>query len=74
MERICKRLVLHLQVPIDMDELECMVSNCIVRKYVKGYISNKLKTVVLAKGPDPKAAFPEPCEDWWRDPQFMANQ
>lgn len=57
-----------------MDELECMVSNCIVRKYVKGYISNKLKTVVLAKGADPNAAFPEPCEEWWKEPQYLANQ
>lgn len=58
-----------------MDELECMVSNCIVRKYVKGYISNKLKTVVLAKAQnDPNAAFPEASEDWWRDPQYMTSQ
>lgn len=56
-------------VPTDMDELECMLSNCIVRRYVKGYISNKLKVLVLAKD----EPFPAPCEEWWREPHFVGS-
>lgn len=54
-------------VATDMDELECMLSNCIVRRYLKGYISNKLKVLVLSKDD----AFPAPCDEWWREPQFL---
>ena len=55
-----------VQVATEMDELECMLSNAIVRRYIKGYISNKLKVLVLSKDD----AFPAPCEEWWREPNF----
>jgi hypothetical protein len=45
----------------DMDELECMLTVAISRKYIKGYLSNKSKVLVLAK----TGAFPEACTDWW---------
>eukprot|EP00879_Flechtneria_rotunda_P028463 GHRR01030578.1.p1 GENE.GHRR01030578.1~~GHRR01030578.1.p1 ORF type:complete len:299 (+),score=94.71 GHRR01030578.1:444-1340(+) len=56
-------------VDTDMDELECMLSNCIVRKYMKGYISNKQKIAVLSKD----GAFPPPTDDWWREPHFVSS-
>lgn len=34
---------------IDMDEIECIAANLISRKYVKGYISHKLKVMVVHK-------------------------
>lgn len=36
-------------VDIDMDEIECIAANLISRKYVKGYISHKLKVMVVHK-------------------------
>jgi hypothetical protein len=45
----------------NMDELECMLTVAISSKYIKGYLSNKAKVLVLAKS----GAFPEPCPDWW---------
>lgn len=36
------------------DEVECIVANLIFQKYIKGYISHKLRTVVLSK----QDAFP----------------
>jgi hypothetical protein len=47
-----------------MDGLECMLSNCVARRYLKGYISHKLKMLVLSKDD----AFPAACEDWWKEP------
>ncbi|KAF6266397.1 hypothetical protein COO60DRAFT_451367 [Scenedesmus sp. NREL 46B-D3] len=57
------------QVATDMDEVECTLSNCIVRRYIKGYISNKQKVLVLAKD-DP---FPGACEEWWKEPHFVGS-
>lgn len=34
---------------MDIDEVECIVANLIFRKFIKGYISHKLRMVVLAK-------------------------
>ena len=34
---------------VDIDEVECVVSNLIFRKFVKGYISHKNRVVVLSK-------------------------
>ena len=34
---------------MDMDEVECIATNLIFRKYVKGYISHKSKVMVVAK-------------------------
>lgn len=48
---------------IDMDELECMLTVAISSKYIKGYISNKAKVLVLAK--PLSSAFPEACPEWW---------
>lgn len=45
----------------NMDELECMLTVAISSKYIKGYLSNKLKVLVLGK----QGPFPEPCADWW---------
>jgi hypothetical protein len=36
-------------VDIGMDEIECITANLIVRRYVKGYISHKLKVLVVHK-------------------------
>jgi len=36
-------------VNLDMSEIECIIANLIVRKYVKGYISHKLKVLVVHK-------------------------
>eukprot|EP00775_Hariotina_reticulata_P007541 gene7541-7751_t len=61
-------VLLQQQVSTDMDGLECMLSNCVARRYFKGYISHKLKMLVLSKDD----AFPAACEDWWREPQYAA--
>lgn len=45
----------------DMDELECMLTVAISSKYIKGYLSNKSKVLVLAK----TGAFPAPTPEWW---------
>ncbi|OQR85578.1 hypothetical protein ACHHYP_11671 [Achlya hypogyna] len=39
---------------IDMDALECLLANLIFKGYIKGYISHKLKVLVLSK----KTPFP----------------
>lgn len=44
-----------------MDELECVLTVAISSKYIKGYISNKQKVLVLSK----TDAFPEPSPEWW---------
>ena len=44
-----------------MDELECMLTVAISSKYIKGYISNKQKVLVLAR----TDAFPPPTAEWW---------
>ena len=36
-------------VDLDLDECECVLANLIYRKYVKGYISHKARTLVLSK-------------------------
>eukprot|EP00889_Picochlorum_renovo_P008041 jgi/Picre1/35071/NNA_002536.t1 len=36
-------------IDIEMDEIECIAANLIARKYVKGYISHKLKVMVVHK-------------------------
>jgi nuclear mRNA export protein PCID2/THP1 len=36
-------------VEMDLDECECVLANLIYRKYVKGYISHKARTLVLSK-------------------------
>lgn len=43
--------------------MECIVANLIFQKYVKGYISHKLRTVVLSK----QDAFPPLSEIQLRD-------
>ncbi|GBF96955.1 hypothetical protein Rsub_09035 [Raphidocelis subcapitata] len=50
--------------PLDMDELECVTANLIVREAVKGYIAHKQKILVVSKD----AAFPPPSALWWQDP------
>jgi hypothetical protein len=47
----------------DLDEVQCILANLIVRGYIKGYIAHKPKLVVLSKS-DP---FPPPSEKWLRD-------
>ena len=47
-------------VSTDMEQLECMLSNLIVRGYVKGYISHASKVMVVAK----EGAYPPPSEKW----------
>jgi hypothetical protein len=49
---------------LDMDELECVTANLIVREAVKGYIAHKQKVLVVSKD----AAFPPPSALWWQDP------
>lgn len=38
-----------LGMEIDLDEVECILSNLIFRKYVKGYISHSMRVLVLSK-------------------------
>jgi hypothetical protein len=49
--------------------LTCISCFNINHRYIKGYISNKLKVLVLAKD-DP---FPTACEEWWREPHFVGS-
>lgn len=51
-------------VSVDLDELECMTANLIVREGVKGYIAHKQKVLVMSKD----APFPPPSAHWWQDP------
>jgi hypothetical protein len=48
----------------DMDEVLCLVANLIFRGFVKGYISYKLKVVVVSKD----TPFPPYSSDWFKDP------
>lgn len=38
-----------LGMEIDLDEVECILSNLIFKKYVKGYISHSMRVLVLSK-------------------------
>ena len=38
----------------DEDEIECILANLINQKYIRGYISHKMKTLVVSDA----AAFP----------------
>mmetsp|Transcript_12891 Transcript_12891/g.16830 ORF Transcript_12891/g.16830 Transcript_12891/m.16830 type:complete len:420 (+) Transcript_12891:39-1298(+) len=38
-----------LGVPMDMEEIECILANLIYKGYIKGYISHNLKVLVLSK-------------------------
>jgi hypothetical protein len=47
-----------LGMPIDLDEVECILANLIFRGYVRGYISHAKRVLVLSKRePFPKAAI-----------------
>eukprot|EP00877_Chromochloris_zofingiensis_P006946 jgi/Chrzof1/2504/Cz11g18030.t1 len=50
-------------INLDMDELECIVANMIMRLYIKGYVAHKAKVVVLSKD----NGFPPPSDKWWKD-------
>ncbi len=43
-----------LSTPMDMNEVECILSNLIYKGFIKGYISHEKKILVLSK----KVAFP----------------
>jgi len=46
-----------LGMPIDLDEVECILANLIFKNYVRGYISHAKRTLVLSKrDPFPTAA------------------
>jgi hypothetical protein len=38
-----------LGMPIDLDEVECIISNLIYRGYVRGYLSHAKRILVLSK-------------------------
>ena len=38
-----------LGVPIDLDEMECILANLIFKRYIKGYLSHAMRTLVLSK-------------------------
>mmetsp|Transcript_23184 Transcript_23184/g.54724 ORF Transcript_23184/g.54724 Transcript_23184/m.54724 type:complete len:409 (-) Transcript_23184:995-2221(-) len=38
-----------LGMPIDMDEMECILANLIFKRYIKGYLSHAKRTLVLSK-------------------------
>mmetsp|Transcript_42940 Transcript_42940/g.103912 ORF Transcript_42940/g.103912 Transcript_42940/m.103912 type:complete len:133 (-) Transcript_42940:66-464(-) len=44
-----------LGLPIDLDEVECILANLIFRGYVRGYLSHTKRVLVLSK----KDPFPE---------------
>jgi hypothetical protein len=47
-----------LGMPIDLDEVECILSNLIFQGVIKGYISHSKRVLVLSKrGPFPIAAI-----------------
>lgn len=46
-----------LGMPIDLDEVECILANLIFKNYVRGYLSHAKRTLVLSKrDPFPTAA------------------
>ena len=38
-----------LGMPIDLDEVECILANLIFRGYVRGYLSHAKRVLVLSK-------------------------
>ena len=38
-----------LGMPIDLDEIECILSNLIFKGYIRGYLSHVKRTLVLSK-------------------------
>jgi hypothetical protein len=38
-----------LGMPIDLDEIECILSNLIFKGYIRGYLSHAKRTLVLSK-------------------------
>lgn len=38
-----------LGMPIDLDEMECILANLIFKRYIKGYLSHAMRTLVLSK-------------------------
>ena len=38
-----------LGMPIDLDEVECILANLIYRGYVRGYLSHSKRMLVLSK-------------------------
>jgi hypothetical protein len=56
LDKVCKAMK-WLGMEIDLDEVECILSNLIFRGYVKGYISHSKRILVLSKkDPFPTAA------------------
>ncbi|CAJ1947046.1 unnamed protein product [Cylindrotheca closterium] len=50
-----------LGLPIDLDEVECILANLIFRGYVRGYLSHTKRVLVLSKrDPFPKSAIIAP--------------
>ena len=46
-----------LGMPMDLDEIECILSNLIFKGYIRGYLSHAKRTLVLSKrDPFPTAA------------------
>ena len=38
-----------LHIPVDMDEVECIIANLIYRGTIRGYIAHTKRTLVLSK-------------------------
>lgn len=38
-----------LGVPIDLDEVECILANLIYKQYIRGYLSHTKRVLVLSK-------------------------
>jgi hypothetical protein len=49
-----ERTLQWLGMPMDVDEIECILANLIFRGYIKGYIAHAKQVLVVSK----KAAFP----------------
>jgi hypothetical protein len=43
-----------LGMPIDLDEVECILANLIFKQYIRGYLSHEKRILVLSK----KEPFP----------------
>ena len=39
----------YLDVPMDLDEVECILANLIYRGYIRGYLSHSKRVLVLSK-------------------------
>jgi len=48
LEHISKALK-WLGMPMDLDEIECILANLIFKKYIRGYLSHVKRTLVLSK-------------------------